>query len=84
MVEVLKKNNHVIYCDFDHYFINKFYTFTTGDPPFAVCRTRQSAHDNQGSAKPAFAVCYISGTQQRVCRVQLSTHGKKKVATQER
>ena len=38
MVEVLKKNNHVIYCDFDHYFINKFYTFTTGDPPFAVCQ----------------------------------------------
>ena len=45
---------------------------------FAVCRTRQSAHGNQGSAKPAFAVCYISGTRQRVCRVQLSTHGKKK------
>ena len=51
---------------------------------FAVCRTRQSAHGNQGSAKPAFAVCYISGTRQRVCRVPLSTHGKKKVATQER
>jgi len=47
--------------------------------PFAVCRTRQSAHGNQGSAKPAFAVCYISGTRQRVCRVQLSTHGKKKL-----
>ena len=47
--------------------------------PFAVCRTRQSAHGNQGSAKPSFAVCYISGTRQRVCRVQLSTHGKKKL-----
>ena len=47
--------------------------------PFAVCRTRQSAHGNQGSAKPAFAVCYISGTRQRVCRVQLWTHGKKKL-----
>ena len=44
--------------------------------PFAVCRTRQSAHGNQASAKPAFAVCYISGTRQRVCRVPLSTHGK--------
>ena len=46
--------------------------------PFAVCRTRQSTHGNQGSAKPAFAVCYISGTRQMICRVQLSTHGKKK------
>ena len=44
--------------------------------PFAVCRTRQSAHGNQGSAKPSFAVCYISGTRQRVCRVPLSTHDK--------
>jgi len=44
--------------------------------PFAVCRTRQSAHGNQASAKPAFAVCYISGTRPRVCRVPLSTHGK--------
>jgi len=44
--------------------------------PFAVCRTRQSAHGNQASAKPAFAVCYTSGTRQRVCCVPLSTHGK--------
>ena len=61
-------------------------------PPPAVCQGHTvkpqkptanplpcAAHGNQGSAKPAFAVCYISGTRQRVCRVQLSTHGKKKL-----
>ena len=61
-------------------------------PPFAMCQGHTvkpqkptanalpcAAHGNQGSAKPAFAVCYISGTRQRVCRVQLSTHGKKKL-----
>ena len=64
---------------------------TTGDAPFAVCQGHTvkpqkptanplpcAAHGNQASAKPAFAVCYISGTRQRVCCVPLSTHGKKK------
>ena len=49
---------------------------TTANPGFAVCRIRQSAHGNQTSAKSVFAVCYISGTRQRVCHVTFSTYGK--------
>ena len=36
---------------------------------FAVCNTRQSAHGIQTSAKSHFAVCFFSGTRQRLCRV---------------
>jgi hypothetical protein len=44
---------------------------------FAVCRTRQTTHGIQASAKTVFAVCHISGTRQTFCRVQISAHGKK-------
>ena len=43
---------------------------------FAVCRTRQRARGKQPSAKSPFAVCNISGTRQRLCRVPWLTHSK--------
>ena len=78
MVEVLKKNNHVIYCDFDHYFINKFYTFTTGEPPLscaAYSKSHTATRDRQSRPLPCaiyrahgkgFAVCHSRPTQNKV------------------
>ena len=43
---------------------------------FAVCNTRQSAHDIQTSVKSHFAVCSFSDTRQRLCRVSELTLGK--------
>ena len=64
---------------------------TMGDRDFAVCPKHTAkadmhtakalpyaAHGNQASAKPAFAVCFISGTRQSLCRVHIPTNGKNK------
>ena len=40
--------------------------------------TRQGHHGNQASAKDLFDVGFLSGTRQRLCRVQNATLGKKK------
>ena len=58
------------------YVKKKTSSFTTGDRGFAECLLhtakpdkRQRAHGIQMSAKSSFAVCLLSGTRQRICRV---------------
>jgi len=43
---------------------------------FAECHTRQRAHGKILVGKEVFAECFLSGTQQRLCRVP--TLGKEK------
>ena len=44
---------------------------------FAECNTRQTAHDIYSIGKQLFAECFLSRTQQMICRVSNWTLGKK-------
>lgn len=43
---------------------------------FTVRSTRRTAHDEQPDGEQLFAVCFLSHTRQRRCRVSNLTYGK--------